>query len=121
MKTSSLIIACALFAAASVSVRAECVSPKSPAAVPNGSTATKQEMIDGMTVFKKYQADMNNYLACLDSEAAEQVKAAGDNADQVKQINAMLAKKHNAAVDEETAHADKFNQQIRAYKAKTKG
>lgn len=99
---------------------AECAYPKAPDSTPNGSTATEAEMIAGMQAFKKYDAEITAYLKCLDEEANARIVQAGDNADQVKQIKAIAAKKHNAAIDELQARADEFNAQLRAYKAKQK-
>ena len=121
MKASRFAFAFSLLAAASFSAHADCTYPKPPDAAPNGGTATEAEMIAGMQAFKKYNAEVTTYLSCLDTEMQKQTAAAGDNADQVKQIKEMNVKKHNAAVDELTAHADEFNQQLRAYKAKQKG
>ena len=41
-------------------------------------------------------------------------------ADQVAQIKAINAKRHNAAVDELEAHAARFNEQVKAFKNKGK-
>ena len=107
-------------ASATVPAMAECTYPKTPAAAPNGSTASESEMLAGKKEYMDYQSAVNSYLECLDKEAAASVTEAGDNADQVKQIKQVAAKKHNAAVDELQARADDFNQQLRAYKAKHK-
>jgi len=100
---------------------AECIYPKAPDSPPNGTTATEAEMIAGMTAFKKYDAEVNAYLNCLTTEANTRISEAGDQQDQVKQIKAMSAKKHNAAIDELQTHADEFNTQLRAFKNKNKG
>jgi len=99
---------------------AECVYPKTPASAPNGSTATEAEMVAGKRAIDAYQKEVNVYLDCLKQEADARIVEAGDNADQVKQIKAILAKKHNAAIDELTARADEFNQQLREFKKKSK-
>jgi fumarate hydratase class II len=111
----------ALAVAFSASASAECVYPKTPDSSPNGSTATEAEMVAGMSAFKKYDAEVNAYLGCLDTETNTRIAAAGDKADEVKQIKIMSTKKHNAAIDELQARADEFNSQLRAYKAKHKG
>jgi fumarate hydratase class II len=121
MKVRLIAIAAAVLAvAAAVPASAECIYPKSPDSPPNGTTATESEMIAGMTAFKKYDAEVNAYLSCLDMEANTRISEAGDNADQVKQIKIMSSKKHNAAIDELQARADEFNSQLRAYKTKHK-
>jgi hypothetical protein len=123
MKARVTAVAAAVIASfcMSANVWADCVYPKAPDSPPNGTSATEPEMIAGMQAFKKYDAEVNAYLNCLDLEANTRITEAGDNADQIKQIKAMAAKKHNAAIDELQARADEFNSQLRAYKTKHKG
>jgi hypothetical protein len=122
MKARLIAIATAIFAAAiAMPASADCIYPKAPDSAPNGSTATEAEMVTGMTAFKKYDAEVTAYLSCLDMEANTRITEAGEQPDQVKQIKAMSAKKHNAAIDELQARAEEFNSQLRAYKAKRKG
>jgi len=121
MKARFIAIAAVLAVAVIAPASAECIYPKTPDSAPNGSTATEAEMIAGMTAFKKYDAEVNAYLSCLDMEANTRISEAGDNADQVKQIKLMSSKKHNAAIDELQVRANEFNSQLRAYKTKHKG
>jgi outer membrane protease len=121
MKARLIAIAAVLAIAAAAPASAECIYPKAPDSAPNGTTATEAEMIAGMTAFKKYDAEVNAYLSCLDMEANTRISEAGDNAEQVKQIKVMSSKKHNAAIDELQVRADEFNSQLRAYKTKHKG
>jgi hypothetical protein len=84
--------------------------------VPDGNTATKDEMVDGQRSVKSYMAAMEAYLSCI--EAAEQETVAGGNLgeDAKQQRIAMFNKKYNAAVEEMNLIAEQFNAQVRAYK-----
>lgn len=117
MKAVSFLGICALFSLASAA-HAECSYPKAPDTVPNGSTASEQEMVSAMAQFKQYNSDVETYLKCLDEETAGKVKEAGGSAGTILQIKAMQSKKHNSAVDELQAAAGKFNEQVRAFKSK---
>ncbi|HMN45073.1 MAG TPA: hypothetical protein PKE27_10890 [Povalibacter sp.] len=101
---------------------AECLYPKAPASIPDGATATEQEMIDGMKAVKEYNNQVTAYLSCLDMEMQARIDAAGAEApaDQIAQIKAIQAKRHNAAVEELEAHASRFNEQVKVYKARSK-
>jgi hypothetical protein len=101
---------------------AECVYPKAPAALPDGKTATEQEMLGGRKAVMEYQDKVNAYTSCLDMELKARVDAAGAEApaDQVEQIKAIHAKRHNAAVEELEAVAARFNEQLRAFKSREK-
>jgi len=101
---------CAALAAAilnSLPAFADCTLPPPPSKIPNGSTASEQDMIAAMNTLKEYNGDVTVYLKCLDYE--------------VKQ-NRMSAtardSKNNNAVAELQSIADKFNQQVRVFKAK---
>ena len=101
---------------------AECIYPKAPADMPNGATATEQEMVAGMKAVKEYNAQVTAYLSCLDMKMDTDIAAAGADApaDTIAQIKAINAKRHNAAVDELEAHAARFNEQVKAFKGKGK-
>lgn len=85
--------------------------------VPNGTNATKEEMVAGQRGIKDYLASMDEYLACI--EAAEQETVAGidePDEDAKQQRIEMFNKKYNAAVEEMNLVAEEFNLQVRAYK-----
>jgi hypothetical protein len=90
--------------------------------VPNGNTATKEEMIAGQRGVKKYVADMETYLDCIVKEESAARDAIGEmEADQEQEREDMLNKKYNAAVDEMERLAAQFNAEVQAYKAKDEG
>ncbi|MEM7611260.1 MAG: hypothetical protein AAF270_06265 [Pseudomonadota bacterium] len=110
-----------LIAVASLSLAggalAECEYP-SRIDVPNGSQASKEEMMDGQKSIKAYMEKMNTYLDCIDAETAS-AKQEGEAAEVTAERQSLLAKKHNAAIEEMEAVAADFNEQVRAYKAKS--
>lgn len=101
---------------------ADCIYPKVPSDMPNGTTATEQEMVTGMKAVKTYNSEVSAYLSCLDMKMETDIAAAGADAqaDQVAQIKAINAKRHNAAVEELEAHAARFNEQVKSYKSRDK-
>jgi rhamnose utilization protein RhaD (predicted bifunctional aldolase and dehydrogenase) len=88
--------------------------------IPNGNTATKDEMVAGQRGVKQYMADMEAYLACIEEE--DEIDRAGiEEPDPIveAQRDEMLVKKHNAAVEEMEKIAAAFNEEVRAYKARS--
>lgn len=87
--------------------------------VPDGATATKDEMIAGQRGVKSYISDMETYLACIEAEEAQAMLALGDEVDEEAKLQReeMFNKKYNAAVEEMNLVAEEFNVQVRAYKA----
>ncbi len=101
---------------------AACNYPKSPSGLPDGTTATEDEMVGGMKAIKEYNSQVTAYLECLETEMNTRIEAAGADApaDQVEQIKAIHTKRHNAAVEELEATAARFNEQVKVYKARGK-
>ncbi|NNF17657.1 MAG: hypothetical protein HKN70_13015 [Gammaproteobacteria bacterium] len=79
--------------------------------VPDGSTATKEQMIDTQQLVKAYVKTIEEYLGCLDRNLA----AAGDQS--TEEQRAIHTLRYNAAVDSMEMIADKFNLSLRDYKA----
>ncbi|HNP34491.1 MAG TPA: hypothetical protein PKK10_01450 [Woeseiaceae bacterium] len=87
--------------------------------VPNGESATKEDMLAGQKSVKEYVAAMEEYLACLDQEEQDALALMPDITEEDRTGRTeTLTKKHNAAVEEMETVAAKFNEAVRAYKAK---
>lgn len=115
---SGLVLALSMAAAAN----AECVYPKEPSNTPDGATATQEQMVEGMKAVKEYNGQVTTYLSCLEGEMKARVDAAGPDApaEQIEQIKAIHTKRHNAAVEALEAHAARFNEQVKTFKARDK-
>ena len=104
--------------------QATCTYPQSPAAPPNGNTATKDEMIAAKHDFDRYNSEMNAYLDCLklemDAAPKDLSKMTPDEKKKADQAQKVLAQKNNAAVDELQAVVGRFNEQLKIFKAKNK-
>ena len=119
----------AIAAAAALSAgtaQADCSYPPAPDHLPDGNTATLQEMVEAQKTVKEYDKQINAYVACIQLErndamgklakpgqtpTAEQKKAMDD-------MERVEVQKHNAAIDQLQSVADRFNEQVKVYKAK---
>lgn len=81
--------------------------------VPDGATASEQEMLAGRDAVQQYMATMNEYLSCLDEEST----AAAEEEETPEQKQMHVAR-HNAAVEQMETLAADFNEQLRAYKSR---
>ncbi|MGH8167684.1 MAG: hypothetical protein ACREQ1_10615 [Woeseiaceae bacterium] len=94
-----------------------CDYPAQAPAVPNGSTATQDEMIEGQKGVKKYVADIEAYLECIVAEdKAARAELEDLKPEDEQQREDTLTKKYNAAVDEMEKVAARFNVEVQAYK-----
>ncbi len=98
----------ALFAGTlALPARADCLLPPPPSKIPDGSTASEQEMITAMQTLKQYDGDVTVYLKCLEFETKQN-----------RMAESVRGMKHDAAVAQLQDVADKFNQQVRVYKSR---
>lgn len=105
----------------------DCVSPGAAPTVPDGKTASKEEMITGSQAVRQYNVDTSAYLECMDArdadmEALEQQAAKNKDSDRVKEIRETRAerlKERNAAFERLDKAAADFNEAVRDYKART--
>ena len=96
--------------AASGGVFAACDNPP-VASVPDGATATMDQLLQAQADVKTYVAAMETYLACL----TEELETAGDDAP--AEFKSLMTTRYNTAVSEMEAVAQAFNDQVRAYRA----
>jgi hypothetical protein len=84
-----------------------CLLPPAPSKVPDGTSASEQEMLSAMATLKQYDGDINVYLKCLEFEEKQNRLSAADR-----------EKEHNTAVAQLEKVASKFNEQVRVFKSK---
>jgi len=103
--------------------QADCTYPRAPDAIPDGNTASKEEMIAAKNEVSRYNTEMNAYLDCIKLEInaatpKDPSKLSKDERTKAEEQEKMLTQKNNAAVDELQAVVGRFNDQLKAYKAK---
>lgn len=113
----------AAFAALGGPVYADCSYPPPPTKIPDGNTATMEEMVEAKKAVTQYNKDINAYVSCIKLEHEAAVTKVGDKptdaqkADMAR-MEQVEIQKNNAAVDQLQSIADRFNEQVRIYKAK---
>ncbi len=86
---------------------ANCHLPSAPSKIPNGATASKQQMVTAMQTIQEYNHDVNTYLQCLKFEVRQNQLSSDD------QVSL-----HNAAINQLKQIAANFNRQVRIFKSK---
>jgi hypothetical protein len=108
MNPKRMLAALAVAYAVSLTAHADCVLPPAPSKIPDGKTASEQEMVTAMQTLKEYNGDVDTYLKCLEFETKQNRMSNGEQ-----------EKMHNQAVDTLTKVASKFNEQVRTFKSKS--
>jgi hypothetical protein len=97
----------------------DCARATAPS-VPDGATATREQMTAARSDFQAYDTATNSYVHCVDTaieRIARQYAAVASPAD-LKSLKAFGLGAHDTAIDQEQAFADQLNAQIRTYRAK---
>lgn len=122
MKNAIKLALAGLVLGGSASVAAECTAPTTPS-MPDGASASMEQMLEGQAAVKAYQAGNTEYRACLDPLIAEaEVAARGETPDE-SAVEALktLNEQYNASVSSEEELASQFNTALKAYKAANPG
>jgi hypothetical protein len=107
---------------------ADCTYPHAPATMPDGATATLDEMKAAQKDYNRYNSDMTAYLDCIKADYDASAPKT-DNMSDAKKKEALqqraeeekrFTSKYDSAVDELRSVMDRFNEQIRAFNAKRK-
>jgi hypothetical protein len=98
MKTAAALasLACLI----SLQAHADCVEPKAAPTVPDGATASREDMVSAMTLLKSYDSATKEYIACLEKVGGNPTKQAAAS-ERVQKI------------------ADKFNGELRTFKKRS--
>jgi len=80
-----------------------------PVVVPDGASATKEDLLKVQRDVKKYMEGGDAYLACLKREEAI---VPDDPYANLEELEAVRARKHNAMIDEMELVAARFNQAL---------
>jgi hypothetical protein len=113
-----------LFAIGSAAhAQADCTYPRAPATIPDGATASKDQMVAGKQDVSRYNTEMTAYLDCIKLEIAaaspkDTSKMSKEDKAKAADAEKVLTQKNNAAVDELNGVVGRFNEQLKIWKAK---
>ncbi len=97
-----------------------CDYPERPT-IPNGSSASKDELMLAKEDVNTYLAGVDDYLTCIEADETVAVAALEDpDPAELKRRDEVLEKKFDAANDEKALVGEQFNLQVRAYNAARK-
>jgi hypothetical protein len=106
---------------AAATAQADCTYPRAPDKIPDGATASKDEMVSAKNDVSRYNNEMNAYLDCIKLEIQslpKDSKMSKDDKAKAAAQEKLLDQKNNAAVDELQSVASRFNEQLKIWKAK---
>jgi hypothetical protein len=104
-----------------------CTYPTKPDRIPDGNTATMEQMLEAKKQVDQYNKDMTAYLDCIKLEHDSAMPPPADTASddekkayesKKKDADARHTQKHNAAIDELEGVAGSFNEQVKVFRAK---
>ena len=88
--------------------------------MPDGATASYEEMVEAQKAIKQFDTDITAYNACLELELESLLANPDIDEGRKQELRIMQAKKNNAAVDDVQAVVDRFNEQLRVFRERDK-
>jgi hypothetical protein len=114
-KTLKIAIGCCMLIAAPMTFA--CDYPERPS-IPDGSTASKEELLAAKDGVAAFLAGVDDYLTCIETAEKEAVAdSESPTTEDLKRRDEMLSSKFDAANDEKALVGEEFNLQVRAYNA----
>jgi hypothetical protein len=98
----------------------DCSKPAEPGTPPDGTSASRAQMLAAQQEMKAYDAATTAYTQCVDAAAQHIVEQYQDfvPASEVRAVRELDVKVHNAAVDQDQVLVNRFNQQLRIFQGK---
>jgi len=95
-----------------------CTYPDRPT-IPDGATASKDELLAAKAGIQEFMAEVDEYLMCIENvEKAAVAEMDNPAPEELQRRDEMLSQRFDAANEEKALLGEQFNQQIRAYNAK---
>jgi hypothetical protein len=101
-----------------VAAEASCVPPEAPRSVPDGLTASYEDMVEAHRVVRAFAADALDFTSCLEAELEDLVADQRLGEDTKNDLRLLYARRNDAAIDEAEFVAERFNEQLRIFKAR---
>jgi len=116
----ALLPALLVAAVTATAAHADCTAPAQDVKIPDGNTASMDDMLAAKRAIQENNAAVETYTQCLKTEQDAKIAAGGaDMKDEEKvKISADYMNRQNAEVEKLQKLADRFNLEVRNYKAK---
>lgn len=114
---ASLAVVLTLVAGAAAA-QSTCIYPRPPENLPDGRTATRDQMVQAYAAVKQFDTDIAAYNSCLDLELQSMLANPELAEPDKERLRSMQAQKNNAAVDHAEQVAQGFNEQLRAFNSR---
>jgi len=94
-----------------------CDYPDRPT-LPDGATASKEDMIAAQSTVKSFLAAIDEYLICIETDEKAAIAGLDDpDEETLKRRDDLLSKRFDAANEEKFMFGERWNLQVRAYNA----
>jgi hypothetical protein len=115
-----LVTSCAAMLAllGAAAANADCIYPQVPTAIPDGATASYEDMVAAHQAVKDFDADIRTYNTCMELDVKSRLEDGNlDEGSRATLVN-QLAERNDAAVDHAEFVVSQFNEQLRIYRAR---
>jgi hypothetical protein len=116
MNTLTLASIATITLLAGTAAKADCPYPEAPSTMPDGATATTEQMIDARNVVLAFDADVRAFTVCLELEARVRLEDPALSESARRNVAEQLVMRNDAAIDHAESVVARFNEQLRIYR-----
>lgn len=99
-----------------VAAEANCIAPEPPRTLPDGSTATYEDMLDAHRTVRAFDDDVRSFTLCLELELRELVADERLEEGMKNDLRELYVRRNDAAIDEVEYVVEQFNEQLRIFR-----
>lgn len=95
---------------------ADCFYPAAPTTLPDGATASHEQMVEAHRLVREFDADIRAYTVCVELDARRLLDDPAVAEEQKTRIRTAHAELNNRAMDHVERVVTAFNEQLRLYR-----
>lgn len=97
---------------------AECVFPEPPDSIPDGATATYEEMVEAHKAVRTFDEDVRTFTTCFELEIKALLADPSVDEPTKNDLRQLLVLRNNTAIEEVEFVVGSFNEQLRIFRAR---
>ena len=95
---------------------AECVFPEPPATIPDGATATYEEMVEAHKLVRTFDEDVRTFTTCFELEIKALLADPSVDEPTKNDLRELIVLRNNTAIEEVEFVVGSFNEQLRIFR-----
>lgn len=116
MRRNFLLALALLAVAGTAAADTSCIYPQAPTTLPDGRTATLEEMVEARRIVLAFDTDIRTYATCIELEARQVINDPNVDERSKQNVMSLLVQRNEAAISHAELVVGRFNEQLKLYR-----